>query len=398
MPTNSIGSFIAALRKANGLTQKQLGEKLNVSDKAISRWERDECAPDLSLIPVIAEIFGVTSDELLRGQRAAPDATPTPQAEEKSKKRLQYLLDKLLVRFKITSVISISIALIGVIAAMLLNAYNRAQAGFLVGCVFFLASTVCQIIFLNLGSAELRGNDFDEEAVTTCRNNLIKRAEWVFSIITVMLFITLPLALVDDYYYGLTFPFEWSMVFVCIPAILCPVICFAINGKLGLRKPMYNATRRLSIVMLILFVVTLLCHGLFANYLVNNPQFLSEGTKCETFEEYKQIMETPLGYDGEALELVEEEDGIRYYRSIFGDEYTVYWEDYSIYQIWNANFTIRNFFHDGEVWYLYTAEQYATLLNRYTIAHILFALLYPLEIVTGILLYRKKMRALSSNA
>ena len=42
---------------------------LNVSDKAISRWERDETAPDLSLIPVLADIFDVTSDELLRGQR-----------------------------------------------------------------------------------------------------------------------------------------------------------------------------------------------------------------------------------------------------------------------------------------------------------------------------------------
>ena len=81
--TNSIGAFIAALRKANGLTQKQLAENLNVSDKAVSRWERDECAPDLSLIPVIAEIFGITSDELLRGRRAAPDAVSTPQAEEK---------------------------------------------------------------------------------------------------------------------------------------------------------------------------------------------------------------------------------------------------------------------------------------------------------------------------
>ena len=65
MQKKSIGQFIAALRKANGMTQKQLGERLNVSDKAVSRWERDECAPDLSLIPVIAEIFSVTSDEIL---------------------------------------------------------------------------------------------------------------------------------------------------------------------------------------------------------------------------------------------------------------------------------------------------------------------------------------------
>lgn len=83
MSSNSIGSFLAALRKASGMTQKQLAEKLNVSDKAISRWERDECAPDLALIPVLAEIYGVTSDEILRGKRADPDAAPTPQAEEK---------------------------------------------------------------------------------------------------------------------------------------------------------------------------------------------------------------------------------------------------------------------------------------------------------------------------
>ncbi|MEG0306261.1 MAG: helix-turn-helix transcriptional regulator, partial [Oscillospiraceae bacterium] len=66
MERKSIGSFIAVLRKANGLTQKDLAEKLNVSDKSVSRWERDDGAPDLSLVPVIAEIFGVTCDELLR--------------------------------------------------------------------------------------------------------------------------------------------------------------------------------------------------------------------------------------------------------------------------------------------------------------------------------------------
>lgn len=66
MERKTIGSFIAALRKANGMTQKELADRLLVSDKAVSRWERDECTPDISLIPVIAELFGVTSDELLK--------------------------------------------------------------------------------------------------------------------------------------------------------------------------------------------------------------------------------------------------------------------------------------------------------------------------------------------
>ena len=73
MEKKTIGKFISALRRAHGMTQKELGEKLYVSDKTVSRWERDEGAPDLTLIPVIAEIFGVTCDELLRGERRSPE-------------------------------------------------------------------------------------------------------------------------------------------------------------------------------------------------------------------------------------------------------------------------------------------------------------------------------------
>ena len=57
MEKKTIGGFIAALRKANGMTQKELAEQLNVSDKTVSRWERDDGAPDLATIPAIAEIF-----------------------------------------------------------------------------------------------------------------------------------------------------------------------------------------------------------------------------------------------------------------------------------------------------------------------------------------------------
>ncbi len=94
MDKKTIGTFIAVLRKANGMTQKDLAEKLNVSDKAVSRWERDECAPDLSLLPVIAEIFGVTCDEILRGERrvtsgqAEDGSVPDMRKTEKQIKQL----------------------------------------------------------------------------------------------------------------------------------------------------------------------------------------------------------------------------------------------------------------------------------------------------------------------
>ena len=74
MEKKTIGTFIAVLRKANGMTQQELADKLNISNKAVSRWERNECAPDISLIPALAEIFDVTCDELLKASvfRASP--------------------------------------------------------------------------------------------------------------------------------------------------------------------------------------------------------------------------------------------------------------------------------------------------------------------------------------
>ena len=69
MEKKTLGSFLSVLRKAKGMTQKELAELLNVSDKAVSRWERDESMPDILLIPVLADIFEVSCDELLKGER-----------------------------------------------------------------------------------------------------------------------------------------------------------------------------------------------------------------------------------------------------------------------------------------------------------------------------------------
>ena len=60
----SIGNNIYALRKAKKVTQAQLAEKIGVSEQAVSKWENDICAPDVSLFPVIAEYFGVSIDRL----------------------------------------------------------------------------------------------------------------------------------------------------------------------------------------------------------------------------------------------------------------------------------------------------------------------------------------------
>ena len=69
MTNKSIGNFLSDLRKEKGITQKELADYLNVSDKTVSHWECDKYSPALSAIPLLAEFFGVTCDEILKGER-----------------------------------------------------------------------------------------------------------------------------------------------------------------------------------------------------------------------------------------------------------------------------------------------------------------------------------------
>lgn len=65
MEQMTIGKRIQALRKSRSMTQDQLAERLGVSPQAVSKWEHDISCPDISLLPKLAEVFGVTADSLL---------------------------------------------------------------------------------------------------------------------------------------------------------------------------------------------------------------------------------------------------------------------------------------------------------------------------------------------
>ena len=70
MPNNiSIGSLISSKRKEKNMTQNDLALKLNVTDKAVSKWERDICFPDVALLPEIAEILDLNLGDLILGRK-----------------------------------------------------------------------------------------------------------------------------------------------------------------------------------------------------------------------------------------------------------------------------------------------------------------------------------------
>ena len=81
------GAFLAALRKERGLTQAQLGEALGVTNKTVSRWETGSYMPPVEMLQQLGELYGVSINELLSGQRLEPAAYRT-HAEENIRRAL----------------------------------------------------------------------------------------------------------------------------------------------------------------------------------------------------------------------------------------------------------------------------------------------------------------------
>ena len=76
------GEFIAKLRKEKGMTQKELAEKLFVSDKAVSKWERGQSLPDITMVNPLAEALEVTAAELLNCGRIENEKVDASQIDE----------------------------------------------------------------------------------------------------------------------------------------------------------------------------------------------------------------------------------------------------------------------------------------------------------------------------
>lgn len=84
------GAFVSMLRKEKGYTQKQLAEKLLISDKAVSKWETGTTIPDTALLIPLADILGVTVTELLFGERMEKQSMPPDKVESIVKTAITY--------------------------------------------------------------------------------------------------------------------------------------------------------------------------------------------------------------------------------------------------------------------------------------------------------------------
>lgn len=88
MDNTKTGALIKELRKEKKLTQLELAKALHVTDRAVSKWERGICAPDIGLLEPLSAVLGVTVTELIAGERF--EEKPAAAVEENVQKAINY--------------------------------------------------------------------------------------------------------------------------------------------------------------------------------------------------------------------------------------------------------------------------------------------------------------------
>ena len=314
MEKKTMGSFLAALRRANGMTQKELAERLNVSDKSVSRWERDDGAPDLALIPVIAEVFGVTCDELLRGERAAAGEEQGAQSTPKGEQQKKHLLAASLSRFRSRCCISLACSFGGFLAAMACNsALDRALLGFFLGAVFFVAAAAVETVQLN--AALLAIHDEEGEDVDAFRSAVVRSAAWTYGIAWVLFACTLPLlwafhpVTINGFTLsrtgvGVSLTF-WQAALVLLAAVLLAFFAVWIAERRLVKKRFLPPEEKTEVQRkndrLLRTTALALCAALALSAFINralvgfgDTRRLAEGTEFTDFDSFVRYMRKPV--------------------------------------------------------------------------------------------------------
>lgn len=164
MAKTTMGEFLAILRKSKGMTQQDAADRLGVSNKTVSSWETGASSPDISLLPAIAELYGVTCDELLRGERISP-AEPPQATEQKREKALAHLLARYKNNVSVAAMVSYGLALLAALLTLILAfAAFQSRLGFFIGLILLAASLFVTLLACRRAAFLVSQDDFEAEA------------------------------------------------------------------------------------------------------------------------------------------------------------------------------------------------------------------------------------------
>ena len=201
-----ISHNIVMLRKDLGMTQIELAEKLNYSDKAISKWERGESIPDVTVLKAIADIFGVTVDYLLR------DGHENEEKDPDRKHRDDIVRAEIARNHKMITAISvISVFIIASIIFIILNLTTNGTAHYL---SLIYSPTVGTIVWLVF-------------------NSIWHNRRFNFVIISIMMWTVLFAIHMTSLCFGANL---WHFYLVGIPGQIVIALCSLIGKKANVKK------------------------------------------------------------------------------------------------------------------------------------------------------------------
>lgn len=329
MDKKTMGAFLSALRKANGYTQQEVADKLNVSNKTVSKWERDEGCPEIMMLPAIAELYDVTVDEILRGERIIKEKSDGIK-EEKTEKRAKLIFDSAKARFTNLSIIAVSLGAVAVLIAYLLDSISYSYVLEWVGIMLVILMIFASIIIETVAFNSFKANfDFADAMIDENILNTGKRRSLLCLSITVMLSVISAVGLIFSVTNVMSPVFMLPVGIVLGGAVAC-LICWAGNKKLGLTdaektqlSPEFLKFRRkhiniTSIIMVVVMVVSVAIP--FADEFIDEFSPASYGFNYAVGYGYDSLEEAEKDYyklkafyeDGEPLYVVDYAEGDTY--------------------------------------------------------------------------------------
>lgn len=202
MAEKSMGSFMASLRKERRMTQAELAEKLGVSDKAVSRWERDDSAPDISLLLTIADIFSVTTDELLKGERNNKQEIGSKLDKAKSGNNLiNYTI------FSFLSTFTAFIALLAALDSRLNFLYGRGS--FIISIIFYFIAFIIELFSTANACSAVKSEDD--------KKKLFRIVSIALSFIIITALVSIPLIITKTFTVWLIY----AVATACVASLIC---------------------------------------------------------------------------------------------------------------------------------------------------------------------------------
>ena len=302
MEMNLLGGRIAALRKARGMTQKELAESLHISDKSVSRWERGETAPDLSLLPALAEHLDVSLDELLSGRKPALQTAAPSEAFSAG------LICRSMRAQGICTILAAALSLLGLAGLFILRyEYLNPSAGAFCAGIFLIFSAALESASFFWTQGILRENRAFQTAADAHGKTLLRRLFGISILNIAVAAATLALYLRSI---GGAIQRLWSWGEILAPtlgaALALLLLLSLLLPRWALKKGLLSESCRASVQAntrkklfciggcAAALAVTLLTGHLFSTHVLTLERICGEGTCFSSFDDFKAFAETPV--------------------------------------------------------------------------------------------------------